>query len=261
MASATENQDQERRAAFELHCAILDSEGATIVDRLHERSFVLNIFTANTAELVHALELFATPEVAIKLMAVENKAAGVQSHRDVVRLFHNFLAAAMTLVDQTRVFMRKHYERTPIATLYQAEIDRRFKSNELHAFMQGLRNFMIHRGLPPSTRRITFTKGGGFECGILLSREGLYDYKNWPPLALKFLPKQAEQINLLEVCKQYAEAVVEFHEWLDDTIKEHHGDALATLRRLQKEYEGKYGHLFKEPSQATIEEMTRRHPK
>jgi hypothetical protein len=211
-----------------------------VLNRLHSRSFTLNIFSMNAKELTDALKVVSTPQVAIQLMAEKNRGAGTQAHREVIRLFHNFLAGAMTLVDQTRVFIEEHYSATNLADLYKAEVTSRFASSGVHTFIQGLRNFMLHKGLPNSEQHITFTKGKDFECGIRISREELEEYNRWTSNARKFLETQPDKIVLSDICLKYEELVLTFHEWLDTKIKEHHRADLQELERLQAEYDDKY---------------------
>ncbi len=237
----TSSQRRHQRRSYELHCRIHDSAGMAVMNRLHSRSFTLNIFTMNAQDLLEALKLVSTPQVAIQLMAEKNCGAGTQAHREVIRLFHNFLAGAMTLVDQTRVFIAEHYEGTPIAGLYASEVANRFGDNGLHAFVQGLRNFMLHKGLPNSEQHITFTRGAAdFECGIRFSREELEQYDRWKASAREFLKRQPEKIVLLDVCSQYEELIHSFHDWLDREIREHHKVDIDEMRRLQAEYNEKY---------------------
>jgi hypothetical protein len=237
----TSSQRRHQRRAYELDCKIHDSAGLMVLNRLHSRSFTLNIFSTNANELNDALQLVSTPQVAIQLMAVKNRDAGTQAHREVIRLFHNFLAGAMTLVDQTRVFIREHYKGTSLDERYSAEVKIRFSDSQLHAFIQGLRNFMLHKGLPNSEQHITFTKGKDFECGIRFSREELEDFSGWKAGAREFLLTQPDKIVLLNVCSQYEEMILAFHNWLDLAIREHHHAELAELERLQTQYEEQYG--------------------
>ncbi len=118
------------------------------INRSHQRTFTLNIFQMNAQELIEITRRVNDPDEGIRLMAVANREAGSQTHREVTRRFHNFVAAALTLVEHTRIFMREHYSDTPMLERYQAKVDTDFKNQPLVRFVQDLRNYILHNGCP-----------------------------------------------------------------------------------------------------------------
>ncbi len=102
----------------------------------------------NAQELIEIARRMNDPDEGIRLMSVANREAGSQTHREVTRRVHNFVAAALTLVEHTRIFMRKNYSDTPILDRYQTKIDADFKDEPLVQFVQNLRNYILHNGLP-----------------------------------------------------------------------------------------------------------------
>lgn len=222
-------------AADNLDLRIRNSAGMEVWKRLERRSFTLNIFLGNSRELTNALEALANPKKALHLAAHNNRQTGVQAHREVIRLFHNFLASAMTLVDQTRVFIAKHYQDTDIARLYKAQAACCFATSGLHAFVQELRNIMLHRGLPKSERHISFMNGE-LESGVRYSRDELLQCGSWKPHAREFLLSLPDKIVLLDICRQYEDLVLGFHEWLNLVIKNYHRVDLEELERVQSDY-------------------------
>jgi hypothetical protein len=98
----------------ELLSAIHSSPGMAYLNRSHQRSFSLNIFRLNSQELIEITRRIADPNEGIRLMAQDNREAGTQTHREVTRRVHNFVAAALTLVEHTRISMREHYSGTEL---------------------------------------------------------------------------------------------------------------------------------------------------
>lgn len=81
--------------------------------------------------------------------------------REAVRRLHNFLAAAMTLVDHTRVMIAEHYTHTQVERNFKKGIEANFASNPMTRFIQDLRNYMVHCGMPPINRAAKMTPVAG----------------------------------------------------------------------------------------------------
>ena len=62
----------------------------------------------------------------------------------VLRHLHNTVAAALSLVDHTRVFYRKYYSSTQQIPDYQQQITTRFEEHGLTQFVICLRQFCQH---------------------------------------------------------------------------------------------------------------------
>jgi hypothetical protein len=67
---------------------------------------------------------------------------------EVMCLLHNFVAAAKSLVDHTRVAYRDLYAASGAIPQYQTEVDRRFVNDPLSKFIAGLREMAQHVRLP-----------------------------------------------------------------------------------------------------------------
>ena len=81
-------------------------------------------------------------------MSQEHKEAGTQVYKEVNRLFHNFLSSAKTLIEHTRIFMDTHFKNTSVNKEYTHKIKMEFSQDDLSRFIQDLRNYMLHQGLP-----------------------------------------------------------------------------------------------------------------
>ena len=123
----------DRKALFE---AIHSSPGAACINRSHGRSFSLNIFQRNAQELIEATRHVRDPDQGLQLMAVTNREAGQQAHREINRLVHHFVAGSMTLIEHTRQFMREHYADTAVQGAYEDRIKADFASEPVAKFVQ-----------------------------------------------------------------------------------------------------------------------------
>ena len=164
---------------YELHKKMLNSQGMQFLDRMRAHSFSYNIFSMNYHEIKEALKLIENPEIGIKLFAINNREAGDQAYREINRLFHNFLASAQTLVEHTRIFMRSHYKNTEIYPLYSKKISDDYANDRLCRFIQDLRNYMLHKGLPHSNMTLSGSFEGQIESSISLDTTKLKSWLKW----------------------------------------------------------------------------------
>src|SRR5437868_7005962 len=176
--------------AADLSRQIRESEGSGYLDRAHQRSFSLNVFQMNAVELIEAAQRVKDPDQGMALMMEKNREAGLQAHRELNRHVHNFVSSALTLVEHTRVFMRKHYAGTELFATYEKQVIATFAKSPVAQFVQGLRNYMLHRGLPNSSMFMKFATGPGatdgsgtMETGVQYDTASLLDWKDWKPVA------------------------------------------------------------------------------
>jgi hypothetical protein len=222
--------------------AINSSRGMEHVNRSHHRTFSLNIFRMNAQELIEIANRVNDPDEGLRLMSQNNREAGQQIHREVTRRVHNFVAAALTLVEHTRVFMREQYGDTPVLDRYQAKINAEFASEPVVKFVQDLRNFMLHKGLPNSEMYLNFQSnpdspngGGVLTTGIHIRTSSLLEWDGWSPPARAFIESSGEFVDIRSFAETYTDKIVSFQEWLQGELNQVHSADMEELRALQAE--------------------------
>jgi hypothetical protein len=220
--------------------AIHSSRGMEHVNRSHHRTFTLNIFRMNAQELIEITRRVNDPDEGLRLMSQNNREAGQQTHREVTRRVHNFVAASLTLVEHTRIFMREHYSNTPILDQYQAKVDAEFANKPLVRFVQDLRNFMLHNGLPQSEMFLNFQSnpdppsgGGVLTTGIHIRAAQLLTWKGWSVPARTFIESSGDFVDIRTFAEAYIDNIVSFHDWLQGELDQFHSADLDKLRALQ----------------------------
>lgn len=220
--------------------AILSSRGMEHVNRSHHRTFSLNIFRMNAQELIEITSRVNDPDEGLRLMSLHNREASQQTHREVTRRVHNFVAASLTLVEHTRVFMREHYTNTPVLDRYQAEIDAGFANEPVVRFVQDLRNFMLHKGLPDSEMFLKFQSnpdlrsgGGVLTTGIHIRTDKLLPWSGWSAPARAFIESSGEFVDIWTFAESYTDKIVSFHGWLQGELDQFHSTDMDELRALQ----------------------------
>ena len=216
---------------------IMDSEGRKFNSRMKNHSFSYNIFSGNIKELNDGLRIIETPEIGLALLSQDNKEAGNQAHREINRLFHNFLASAKTLIEHTRIFINKHYKNTTIQQAYMQKIKNEYAKDELAKFIQDLRNYMLHQGLPHSQMSISFKNGDDdFESTISIERDKMKLWSRWSSASKSFLNKQDENIKLSSLIEPYGEKIIILNNWLEEELIKYHTNDLKKLEELQNKY-------------------------
>lgn len=227
--------------AHQLLCQILECPGMAYLNRCKGRSFSLNIFEGNLRELNECCKLIENPEIGLKLMSSEHCEAGAQAHRESMRLFHNFLASAKSLVDHTRVFVEETYAGTSVLTLYNEHTTKTFAEDHLSKFVHDLRNYMVHKGLPGCQMSIEAKNFGpngqcAIESTVSLRTGDLLAWGRWHRLSVEYLEQAPEQIKLSSIAASYGDRVLSFYAWFDSTLDDFHAQDLEELKRLQERY-------------------------
>ncbi|VWB28479.1 hypothetical protein BAR24066_01196 [Burkholderia arboris] len=229
----------EKSTADDLLQQIRESKGSGYLDRAYQRSFSLNVFQMNAVELIAAAQRVKDPDQGMALMMEKNHEAGLQAHRELNRHVHNFVSSSLTLVEHTRVFMRKHYADTELFEIYERQVIATFAKSPIAQFVQGLRNYMLHRGLPNSSMFMKFSTSAGatdgsgrMETGVQYDTASLLDWKDWKSVARTYLEQAGRHLDVHEFAQEYLTLVNQFHGWLDATLATHHRSDLEELRQL-----------------------------
>jgi hypothetical protein len=221
--------------------AIDQSLGAAHINRTHQRSFSLNVFLMNTQELIEITQQVHDPDEGLRLMSQDNRDAGQQTHREISRRIHNFAVSALTLVEHTRIFMRARYASAPVLAVYEAKIKEDFADDPVSQFVQKLRNYMVHRGLPNTEMYLHMEqdpasgRGASLQTGVRIRTESLLEWKEWGDPAREYIAQSGRYLDIRKFASEYAERVSHFHNWLQNELNNHHRTDLEELRELQVE--------------------------
>lgn len=114
------------------------------------------IFRGNYRQLKRALDELAKPEVALKIWTDDEQLEMISLQ--IIRLLHNYLAAAYTLKDHTYK-VREIYEDTRFLEEYEAKKREAFADSPLSQFIQRFRNYTLHAGLPFTSTEMNLGSG------------------------------------------------------------------------------------------------------
>jgi hypothetical protein len=240
-ANLLEERDRQRRQLGgklrKIDFDIEASEGYRMRARMNllEKSYF--IFDANYLNLGHVLDEFEQPTVFLKLWEERTRDRFDLFIDDVIRLFHNYLAGALTLLDHMDTLRDALYGDEGFSEESQARWEERIGGPALPHFMEDLLVYMLHQGLPFALAELNFGRmGSGVEVdsAIRLDADRLKDWEHWSEKGREYLGALSGKAKLHGLVKEYADTVAGFYQWFVLRQSELHRDSLERLEELEE---------------------------
>lgn len=211
------------------------SPGMEYLNRQKSHQFSYNVFSGNFAELKKVLSIIENPDLFNKIMCDKNREnMGNPVHMELNRHFHNFLAAAKTLTEHTRVFLREHYEDTKLKSDFNDKVKNEFSEDPLSRFIQDLRNYMLHKGLVGNSLSMTVKKIEGTEkftseSTAYIKKNDLEKWDKWSKQGKIYLESQEDKIKISSFCILYGEKVSSLYSWFYKNLYDYHSEDYSEL--------------------------------
>lgn len=174
----------------------------------------VDIFEVNFQELRAQIVALQKSEPRQMIELIREREQLFQIQFEIVRLFHNYVAAAYSLLSHTRNLYREFYEGTGNFPDYQDKVNSEFADDPLAQFVQGLRQYCQHYRSPDSVVTISGTPSNWLETiKVTLPLQALRAYKGWNARAKKYLDRLTMDVDILEVATIYRNKVLAFNEW------------------------------------------------
>jgi len=215
---------------------IENSDGWKITNKIFNLGTSHYIYMGNHSQLKQALEIFNNPKVTTEIWAVKNREMLREYQKEVIRLLHNYLASAKSLVEHTRIFARDMYGETDFFKEYEGMIEETFSKSPLARFIQDFRNYILHKGLPITSATLSFSENNGMNSYIKVNIEELKKWEKWSAKSKEYLESLHLEINLEQIVTSYTEKVSSFYEWFGKRQEEIHSKEINELHKLQDEY-------------------------
>jgi hypothetical protein len=235
-----EERDRQRRQLGEelreIDREIEASEGFRLYNRMNllEKSYF--IFDTNYLNLRHVLDEFEQPMVFLKLWEEKTRDRFDLFINDVIRLFHNYLAGATTLIDHVDTLQDGLYEGSGFSNEYQARWEEQFRGSALPRFVEDLLIYILHQGLPLALAEMNFGRiGSGVEVdsAIKLDVSKLGEWGHWSEKGREYLDTLEGKVKLDDIVKEYTSVVASFYQWFVLRQSELHREALEELEKLE----------------------------
>jgi hypothetical protein len=226
------NKQQTNQSVLALDKELKATAAYHVVKEIRGFSRSIKLFEGNYQQLADSLEYFSDAERSFELEQAGHEKLKVHFQSEVVRLIHNFVAAALSLVDHTRIHYRKLYGEGEFPE-YRDRLGEAFADDQLANFVKGLRQYFQHFGLPHIYFETAWSRDNPiFLRTVRLRNRELQDF-DWKQKAREFLLSQSEDIDLFLLVKTYHEKVVQFYEWFQGRQEEIHADQFAEVAEKQ----------------------------
>jgi hypothetical protein len=202
---------------------------------VHLRS--VKIFGGNYTELASLIDNIEDPVIYYKDFS-QKKCASY--HSDIARLLFNYLSAAQSLVDHTRNYFKKWHSDDEVGEKYQEVVENTFVKDRASNMIKNLRNYLLHRGIPPSTIRESFNveTNGPPVINISFEVKTLSEWSKWSKYSKEYMQEKGDYVELRGLIKEYHDLVYSFYKWVDsilgDCYKEEQSEMLKLLEKVIK---------------------------
>jgi hypothetical protein len=158
-----------------------------------------------------------------------------QYFSEILRRNHNFVAAAKSLVDHSRVLYKKLYENSDRFLDYQTEVEKRFVKDPLTQFVIVFRHFCQHYRSPDVSAKMSYTTGEPLSKKILLRKNDLMEFDGWNTSAKEFIKNADNEIDLQILVSDYHSHVTDFYKWFYSRLEKIHEPEQKAIEEKQKE--------------------------
>jgi len=183
-----------------------------------------SVFRLNASELRALLVSVETNPVASALLA--QAAPRSQMHPSQLDFWnrldqrlHNMVAAAATLIDQTRPLV-EHYNANEEFVTEWTTRNEVVRDLPVSSFLRRLRNYLLHCGVPPiaHTLRLGPAPGQGEwdNFRVQLSSAALLKWSGWNATQRDYLASFDLGPSLRNVAEEYFTAMVDLYKWLSE---------------------------------------------
>ena len=212
---------------------IVSNYGYEINSMMEALDLSLQIFKGNYAEAKRAYDFLKLPEILLTIFQPQNKAAMMLYLCEVYRTFFNFETSAASLIDHSRVFIKKHeVKNDSFFYEYDNMITKKFINNPLSKFVKDMRNYVTHKGYPPMS--LSFSLPGNKEHEYLLASSLLLEWDGWTEKSREYINSQGNEIHLYSVVEEYYKVVDDFYKWMFTRLREIHVTDYAAVNALIK---------------------------
>ena len=207
--------------------------GTLFVQRREELARGVAVWGSNTKELMRHIRLAETnEELQVELMQnLHDPAVRDRYMAKLDQKLHNALAAVVSLVEQTRPFL-KHYEASSPLRVGFEERSAKVKDVPAAKFLRRFRNYLLHYGVAPFVTNMNFTGDGVPKTEITLDSRALLEWNDWTAVPRQYLIDHPEGVQLGSIVHEYSLAMNELYEWLIRELADLHQDELDEANAL-----------------------------
>ncbi len=221
---------------FELVNKMESSKGYEILQK--ERHLLISnyVFHKNAKDLANLIKKY---EKDLSIWDINNRMKLEEMQHEFLRLLHNYLSSAFSLVEHTYVFKDK-LKNIEFTKFYE-ENSENFKIDEVLNFIKDLRRYAQHYKLPFSSAVLSFKASdkkdekGTSKQELLLPLNELLQWERWSSPSKSFLKKQSKNINLKDVIAEHYGKISKFYKKIYEKINVLYKREIEECTNIEKE--------------------------
>jgi len=202
------------------------------------QGFSISIYTfdRNFFELRELITVLANDPRADQIYWLQNRDKLIGVTNDVIRLLHNFVASALSLIDHTRRLYNKLYATSEKFPDYQPRINHDFAQDPLSQFVKCLRQYCQHYKAPNIDVTVSMNKGDEKVAKTFnLLVDDLLTFDGWSAPAKKYLATIDAKVEILKIAIEYRNKVIAFYQWFQARQNEIHLDEFHRFKTKEQE--------------------------
>ncbi len=220
-----------------------DSPGFKVHSEISNNKRSLRILSRDLDELTQSLAVLKKQAVAGPSGATNESPSLALALEELARRLESFLSSAYDLIDYTRRYCRKLYEKTDYAREIQSEIDRRFIFETDYKLAQGLRSVSAHvDSLQSSLSPLRSNEER--EAPFRTQVKQLLTWDEWNDNQRRMLEAMKEDLDVQEFAERYFRKIESFYSWLWKRQSEIHSEDLRQAEELRLRAKEAYDRLF-----------------
>lgn len=220
------------RDLVEINRRIRESDAYKRIHKIDQLKPSLTVFTGNYFDLVKCI---AACEKNPLILDIRRRQDVSDLLFELSRTLHNFAASALGLRDHTLRLIRHHIPEKGLAEAIDAERKRQFVGDPLSDFINGLRQFMLHRDIPEIVLVEGFDRESGHYQVLELRKTDLLDYEKWGAPAKLYFEQFKTAIPLSKTMEDYYGKVMGFQQWMRDQLFEQRREDFAEIEAMEEE--------------------------
>ena len=187
------------------------------------------IFDKNYQDLAAILNFVTVDPRGNELHRAENKDKLNAFGYEIVCKFHNYVAAAETLVSHSRTIHMRLCEKNHLFPDYDERVNGDFNNNTMAGFIQDLRYYFLYEQSPDISFNPWFDNQGKPIRRACIPLAHLREKRDWKARSQIFLENLTEDVDILQLATSFKIKVSAFQDWFRMRLVDLFKDELALL--------------------------------
>jgi hypothetical protein len=222
--------------SIKLKGKLKECQGYKITNKINQFYLTYYIFNKNFIDLTSLIEKQIEPKNSIRLRESANRKELESLQFETIRLLHNYIAAALSLIDHTRIFVNELYDTDKnFLKEYQDKIHETFINDPLCVFVKSFRQYVQHFQTPLISTVTNLTdKPELLNTRITISKEMLLSFSGWKSLAKAYIDSLNKELDVYEMAINYNEVVKTFYNWFQKRQLEIHKSEFEEMHNIKE---------------------------